>query len=361
MAYQRGKKASAEDQVDVYEQVTNKFIEKFTSALDKGTPPWKKCWAMDLPNNPKSGTVYQGMNCVLLMMEAEEKGYSSNQWVTWLQKEEMGLKLLPKQKMTMITKKGFYIQEPGADGKMKSITIDSDDPRMKDDSIQKRSFMKRFYVFNMAQFEGYTPPEERKDVFKIKEADLFIEAMQKKANLQVRHGANNAYYNPTEDYVHLPHKHYFKTAEGYYSTFGHESSHATMHKSRLNRKEGMGNIFGSTAYAREELRAEISSVILNSMLGMQFEEEHFQNHAAYIKSWIKALQEDKREIFRAATDAQKIVTYQMDRLKEYKLELGADTELSTPIQVSLSKEHYHQINLSNQAFSSACVSKYFFQ
>jgi len=337
MAYQKGRKASA-DEPDVYEQITNKFIE----ALESGTPPWQKCWTMDLPNNPKTGTVYKGMNCILLMMEAAEKGYPSNQWVTWLQKEEMGLKLLPKQKMSMITKMGFFIEEPGTDGKTKTTTIDADDPRMKDPSIKKRSFMKRFYVFNMAQFEGYTPPEEKKPVFNIAEAERFIEAMKVKANLELRHGSNSAFYSPTEDYVHLPHKHFFKTAEGYYSTFAHESSHATMHESRLNRTEGKGHIFGSIGYAREELRAEISSVILNTMLGMKFEEDHFQNHAAYLKSWIQVLKEDKREIFKAASDAQKIVTYQMDRLNEYKLDFGMDdratiTNTEKPIQTALPK------------------------
>jgi antirestriction protein ArdC len=35
----------------------------------------------------------------------------------------------------------------------------------------------------------------------------------------------------------------------------------------------------------------------------------YQFHASYIKSWIEALKDDKRAIFRAAADAQKIADY----------------------------------------------------
>jgi antirestriction protein ArdC len=33
------------------------------------------------------------------------------------------------------------------------------------------------------------------------------------------------------------------------------------------------------------------------------------NHASYVASWLEALRRDKREIFRAAADAQKIADY----------------------------------------------------
>ena len=58
--------------------------------------------------------------------------------------------------------------------------------------------------------------------------------------------------------------------------------------------------------AREELRAEIASMILGSELGIGHDPEQ---HAAYVGSWIKALEKDPMEIIRAASAAETILGY----------------------------------------------------
>jgi antirestriction protein ArdC len=58
--------------------------------------------------------------------------------------------------------------------------------------------------------------------------------------------------------------------------------------------------FGDPAYAKEELRAELASVFLMAERGIPHNPE---SHAAYLSSWLKALRDDKHEIFRAARDA----------------------------------------------------------
>jgi putative DNA primase/helicase len=68
----------------------------------------------------------------------------------------------------------------------------------------------------------------------------------------------------------------------------------------------MKHRFGSVPYAREELRAEMASAFLTSMIGIS---ENVDQSAAYLRNWIQALQEDKYEIFRASSDAQKIADY----------------------------------------------------
>jgi antirestriction protein ArdC len=62
--------------------------------------------------------------------------------------------------------------------------------------------------------------------------------------------------------------------------------------------------FGSTAYAMEELRAELSSAFIAAELGIPAD---IPQHASYIADWLRRLKDDKREIFRAAADAQRIV------------------------------------------------------
>lgn len=64
--------------------------------------------------------------------------------------------------------------------------------------------------------------------------------------------------------------------------------------------------FGSEGYAKEELRAEIASMILGCELGIGHDPNQ---HAAYVSSWINALKNDPLEIFRAAADAEKIQNF----------------------------------------------------
>jgi putative DNA primase/helicase len=84
----------------------------------------------------------------------------------------------------------------------------------------------------------------------------------------------------------------------------HEAGHATGHPSRLNRAD-LRHPFGAEADAREELRAEIASLMLGEQLGIGHDPGQ---HAAYVATWIRTLQNDPREIFRAAGDAEKITT-----------------------------------------------------
>jgi antirestriction protein ArdC len=83
--------------------------------------------------------------------------------------------------------------------------------------------------------------------------------------------------------------------------------------------------YGSAAYAIEELRAEISSAFMASELGLP---PNIPNHASYIASWIKALKDDKREIFRAAADAQRITDMVLAFHPDYAAQ--ADLDLSRP-------------------------------
>jgi phage/plasmid primase-like uncharacterized protein len=75
----------------------------------------------------------------------------------------------------------------------------------------------------------------------------------------------------------------------------------------------------------QELRAEIASLMLGEQLGIGHDPSQ---HAAYIGSWIKALKEDPREIFRAAADAEKITKYLRGRemLQEKIQELQEATQ-----------------------------------
>ena len=109
------------------------------------------------------------------------------------------------------------------------------------------------------------------------------------------------------DKIHLPPRDSFKSADTFYSTALHELSHASGHTSRLDRD--LAHPFGSVGYAKEELRAEIASLMIGEALGIGHDPGQ---HAAYVKSWIQILKDDPKEILRASRDADKITGYVMD-------------------------------------------------
>jgi putative DNA primase/helicase len=84
----------------------------------------------------------------------------------------------------------------------------------------------------------------------------------------------------------------------------HELGHWTAHPDRLDRD--LRNPFGSQAYAREELRAEIASLIVGSELGIGYDSER---HAGYVDHWVQILTDTPKEILYAAADAERISDY----------------------------------------------------
>ena len=93
------------------------------------------------------------------------------------------------------------------------------------------------------------------------EADQFLTD----AGVDIRQvEGDRAYYRLSADEIVLPKWEQFSSANHSYQTALHELGHATGHSERMNRRsliEGLKAGFGSEAYAREELRAEISTMM----------------------------------------------------------------------------------------------------
>ena len=119
----------------------------------------------------------------------------------------------------------------------------------------------------------------------------------------------SAYYSPLKDEVVVPMLSQYALAEEYYSTAFHELTHSTMHAERCNRQsESAITRFGDSAYSREELVAEIGSAMICNRLGIE-NEKAFNNSAAYIQSWLKALKNDNKMIVWAAKKAEEAARY----------------------------------------------------
>src|SRR6056297_3119415 len=91
----------------------------------------------------------------------------------------------------------------------------------------------------------------------------------------------------------------FHDAGGYYGTLAHELTHWTGAASRLDR---FGRFADRKSYAFEELVAELGNCLFCATLGLTSDFEH---SGAYVQGWLRAMKEDTKAIFRAASEAQK--------------------------------------------------------
>lgn len=303
--------------------VSNKIIE----ALEAGVAPWQKPWSgaqlyQTYPYNAKTLKPYNGINNVNLMLEAQINGYSDPRWLTYKQAAELGANVNKGEKGTTIQYWKFKEEKDVVDENGKVIgkeTIKLENPKV-------------FFstVFNAQQTTLQPLEQEQLPQIDFNPNDI-AEKILKNSGADIREsGSDSAYYNPTHDYIQLPLREQFNSAAEFYSTALHELGHWTGHKTRLDRDLSGG--FGSESYAREELRAEISSFMMSQRLGIDFDPS---NHYSYIDNWIKVLREDNKEIFRASRDAEKITDY-LEGLN-MKKEIEQNIDVQTKIEVDWNK------------------------
>ncbi len=159
-------------------------------------------------------------------------------------------------------------------------------------------------------------PETAPEVERIERAEAFFASIPATVN----HGGDRAYYMPSADRIQLPPFAAFHDAHGYYTTRGHETVHWTRHPSRLDRSFGREK-WGDEGYAREELVAELGAAFLAADLGLAIEPR--PDHASYLESWIKVLQNDTRAIVQAAAHAERAVAYLHQLAKTDELQAAA--------------------------------------
>jgi antirestriction protein ArdC len=177
------------------------------------------------------------------------------------------------------------------------------------DTEEERSvpLLKHFTVFNVAQVDGLPESFEQTGVPYDPSAPSTpweqgerAEALIAASGARIKGSGFRAYYSPAKDCIHLPARALFVDEASFYATLLHELAHWSGHPSRLNRQ--FGRRFGDAAYAMEELVAELTSAFLCAHCRI----DGRLQHASYIASWLEVLQRDKRALFTAATQAQKV-------------------------------------------------------
>jgi putative DNA primase/helicase len=314
---------------DYVDRVATAIIQQ----LKEGTAPWQKPWEAGerfMPYNPTTGNEYRGMNAVWLMSQAQARGFTDARWMTYRQSQEQDAQVRKGEKGTPIQFWKWQGLEPVTDANGKPV-LDPDGQPVRQMVRYERPRVMGAVVFNAEQIDGLAAAPAR-PVRPEWERHAQAETILANAGVPIRHiPGDRAFYRLAEDTITLPERGQFATGDRYYATALHELGHATGHPSRLARD--LAHPFGSEGYAREELRAEIGSLMLGEQLGIGHDPGQ---HVAYVASWIKALEQDPREVFRAAADAEKItklvLSYELGQQQtaDRTQDAGSQTEDAMP-------------------------------
>ena len=275
---------------DHYAEVTDRIV----AALEAGTRPWRQPWengATGMPVNATTGRRYHGINVLLLAMASFAVG-GDPRFCSYKQAAGRGWQVRKGERGTTV----FFFK--------RRLIQDCDAALDAADRTKSIPMLRAYTVFCGSQIDGippYVAPDAREMPWRRPEAADLILTNSKAV---VRIGGDRAFYSPDLDTIQLPEPASFHTPRDFAATALHEAGHWSGAKHRLDRD--LTGRFGSAAYAQEELRAELASVFIGAELGLPCD---IPNHANYVASWARKLKEEKREVFRAAADAQRIADY----------------------------------------------------
>ena len=294
----RRKARNGKPKTDLYTEVTDKII----CELEAGRFPWTQPWASrgeavtiaaGLPKNASTGRAYSGINILLLWGAAIENGFAEQTWLTFRQAKALGGSVRRGERGAMVVYANKFIPKD----EQQRVEQEGGDANFV-------PFLKRYTVFNAAQCEGL-PEDLTVGAETLPECDAIprAENLIRATGADFRIGGDKAFYVPSQDFIRVPPQPAFFEQINYYRTCFHELGHWTGHASRLNR-EFKGR-YGSHAYAREELVAELASAFVCATLSIT----PTVRHTDYLASWLQVLKEDNRAIFNAASLASKAADF----------------------------------------------------
>ena len=270
--------------MDIYSEITARIMEQ----MEQGIIPWQKPWiACGKAISRTTGKPYSLLNQMLLGRPGE--------YLTFKQCQDAGGKVKKGEKSQMVV---FW----------KWIEAEDEETHEK----KEVPFLRYYNVFHIDPCEGVNPKHTTETSFPDgaaadEAAQAIIADYLNRESVKLTHQeGDRAFYRPATDEIVLPLLRQFHSTAEYYSTAFHEITHSTGHEKRLNRLEKIA-FFGSDAYSKEELVAEIGAATLVNHCGIETSSS-LRNNAAYIQNWLKVLKDDKRFIVSAAGKAEKAVS-----------------------------------------------------
>ena len=343
--------AASKEQTERVSKARQTAVDTIVEMMEKEGLSWVKEWdSIDgMPFNAASGRKYSGSNVFLLMAASLAYEYNDPRWMTFNQAKKIGYGVKKGEESIPVCywklHKQYYDETTDK-------WIDYKNSEDVPEGAKKRSYMKLekvisvFNVKQLADYDGNPFPamsasrsEITLDEDLCELADKLIESSR--CPVKEGEGISQAAYSPAHDVVKMPDRRDFTSMNGFITTLTHEMTHSTMKPFNRHGCE-KGLAFASKEYAFEELIAELGSTFTCVELGVHRlaelqADENFENHAAYLRSWLKEFEEDPQYLFDAMNYADKAADYLMDRYDpewreaQVKNRVEEYTRLATPL------------------------------
>lgn len=302
------------------EKVAAKFTALMIKRMSEISEDWTQPWIpvrrkYFIPQNI-SGRTYQGGNTLMLLIYLMFTDYRTPVFLTFNQAKEMGLHILKGSHSFVVY---HFVQMYLHKGAYERITEAEYEKLSELEQNEYRTIpsMRCFDVFNLDQ-TNYPEifPQEWEELLKKHEEKIELNTFEMYSHSQLDNMldiqdwvcpiqlkiSNKAYYAPNEDRIVLPLKTQFNNGEEFYATLLHEMVHSTGSKDRLNRIKSREEDH-DTAYAKEELVAELSSALLAYYMGI--ESTLRDDHASYLKYWVEQMRKEPNYLMNVLSDVVK--------------------------------------------------------
>lgn len=306
------------------ETIAPRLTELMIRKIETLTDDWHKPWVAGTSGLPRNlrGTPYRAGNILLLAMLTELEKYRTPIFMTFKQAKENGLNILSGQSAFPIYFWKMHIRHKETH---KQIDMEVYRQLSTTEKLQYdlRPILRYYTVFNIdqtdmaekdparyAELTKETTTVDRSDGFTCMGIDALLEPEGWHCPIELEYG-DKASYNRIFDKIVCPLKRQFPSGVDFYDTLLHEIAHSTGHPIRLNRPPHL--IFGDSAYAREELVAELTSALCGAILGLSVAPR--AENAAYLKSWLSQLKEEPTYLFDILVDVNKAARMIIDRIE----------------------------------------------
>jgi antirestriction protein ArdC len=290
-----------------------------------------------LPFNIESGHRYAGPSALILLMQKRD----DPRWATSNQANRNHTAVVKGATGTLINFMSSYEYQKALDGEGQPVLKENGKQRTERVKLDEPKQVEA-WLFNGEQLRKLDKWEKEPMVLSPAErAQVILD----NSHAVIEHGGDDMFYDTRSDTIVLPEMEQFKNPEQYYAEALHQLAHWTAAEDRLNRPvEGSAD---QSLMAREELRTNLASLFLSKELNLPYD---LNDHVGYLNSWSQILKEEPAELFKAASDAQKIVDHIMafEQKVEEKLEVANENVVT---------EGQQQSNEDLQKFNPQRLSK----
>ena len=314
----------------VYEFNTEKFNSKFLSILDdaaKTGGDWQKTWQvsfdeqykvseLDLESKDNKPSRYRGVNQMLMSIVSDMMGYQSKFYGSYNTWRKLGYAPSGPSPVGIITPK----MKEADNGKLiiyRWVTI----PAWNGSDV--KPVHPKIPKWNDSDYIVLNNEPKVNEVNMNKDCELLINKFMKRQGIDIKHQGSSAYYVPSTDSIVIPEQWRFEgignesnATQEYLSTIFHEAGHATGHETRCNR-DLKSFSQDPDSYAREELVAEMCSIMVCTELGVIVKPQ--PNHLRYISSWNKKIKEDSQYLIKCIAQASSAAQWILENKKPNKL------------------------------------------